>query len=355
MNELRVASAGVCASVQDLGRWHFQRYGVGVGGAMDPDAHCLANALVGNDFTTATIEVAWYGFAFSFTRPALIATTGADLQPTVGGERFPTDRPVLLRENQTVQFMHAKSGCFAYLSVAGGFDTPMILGGRATHVRAAIGGMDGRLLQTSDLIPVGSASPLGDAVAASLRRTAARGDWSGDETHEADITQKWLGANWFVDASLRNEPRDTTTIEVIRGRHFHWLTESSRKRLWESEFTVSQASDRMGYRLDGSELQFENAAEVPSAGIARGTIQLPAGGSPIVLMADAATTGGYPNIAHVAAVDWGKLAQTQPGQSIRFKEIELETAQCRLRDRANRLRQIERAIAFRISPNRCLR
>ncbi len=317
---------------------------------MDQESHRIANMLVGNDADAATIEIAWFGSAFSFAEPALISITGADLQPAVNGVRVPMDRPIWIDANRTVQFQHVKNGCYGYLAVAGGFNTPQSLESRSTHVRSGLGGLNGRPLQNSDNVPIGAPTSLGRAISAVLKKNRSVSPAHSTDTKLPNAgPEHWRAANWFVDPGFVFEAVAGNAIQVVRGRHFRLLDASSQRRFWESEFTISQTSDRMGYRLDGPELHFVETVELLSAGVARGTIQLPPGGNPIALMADAASTGGYPNIAHIASVDFARLAQAQPGESIRFREIELAVAQRLIAERFHRFRQLTRAVAFRVA------
>jgi allophanate hydrolase subunit 2 len=122
-------------------------------------------------------------------------------------------------------------------------------------------------------------------------------------------------------------PKYSTSLRVIRGRDADGLTAAARERLWKDCFTVSAQSDRMGYRLEGAPLEMIARREALSAGVSMGTIQLPPNGTPILLMADRQTTGGYPVIGHVATVDLGSAAQLRPSDAVRFTEISLEAAQ----------------------------
>ncbi len=335
MSELRVVLGGVSATVQDLGRWQFQKFGVPVGGAMDLAAHRLANALVGNPPDAATIEIAWFGFGFSLSENALVAISGADLQPTAQGRRIPLHRPIWFPAETTIRFQHPKSGCYAYVAIAGGIATPPMLESRATYSRANLGGLDGRPLQPSDVLPIGHATSLAQAIAATLSRPA-------------NPLREFCAANWFVDGNEPIPAGRTVFIQSIRGRHFESLDTASQRRFWNSDFVVAQDSDRMGYRLVGPELSFAKPMQLASGAVSRGTIQLPPLGNPIALMADAATSGGYPNIAHVATTELSKLAQAQPGQTIRFREIELACAQQLIAEQAEHFRQVQRAISFRV-------
>jgi antagonist of KipI len=278
----------------------------------------------------------------------LIAIAGADLQPSVAGQRVPYDRPLWLNARTKLEFHHARNGCYAYLGVGGGIATPTYLASRSTHLRSRIGGCSGRALQAGDQIPVGEPTPRSVAISQLLNRRSTTGTHSQFGEELPAERNALNAAHWFVDHDLVDPTIPSNAFRVIPGRHFEQLDTASQTRFWRSEFSIALASDRMGYWLEGPELRFREAFAVPSAGVARGTIQMPVGGNMIVLMADSAATGGYPNIAHVASVDSSRLAQVQPGQRILFQPIELENARGLLVSRQRRLEQVRRAIDFRI-------
>src|SRR5581483_2438553 len=151
---LKVLRAGVLSTLQDLGRWGSQRIGVPVSGAMDRYSHRLANLLVGNDETEATVEMTLVGPGFTATREVLIAVCGAEFDARVNGQPFPKARPVLVRAGSTLDFGRCRRGCRAYLAVAGGFQVDPVLGSRSTFIRGGFGGWHGRALKRGDLLPV---------------------------------------------------------------------------------------------------------------------------------------------------------------------------------------------------------
>jgi antagonist of KipI len=215
-----------------------------------------------------------------------------------------------------------------------------------------LGGWQGRTLQNGDVLPLNPANEIAEAIAEVLRARDAASDGQrshGPASQQPAVNAQLSVANWFVSADSTTQLGRTLELPTVRGRHFPFLRSSSQQIFWEAEFVVSQNSDRMGYRLEGPELGFVEPAHLSSAPVSRGTIQLPPHGSPIALLADAATTGGYPNIAHVASAELGRLAQAQPGQTIRFREIELAEAQDLLGEQSRRLRQWQRTIALRMS------
>lgn len=304
---VRILSSGVLTTVQDLGRAGHQREGVAVGGAMDVVALRIANLLVGNAEGDAALEATLTGPRLSFEEDALVAITGGALPATVEGREVPAGRPFRLPAGATLALGAATAGCRAYVAVAGGIDLPPVLGSRSTHLRAGIGGLDGRALRRGDALPVGAPSPLSRRIAAALPPDGV--------------------ARWGTGRSLRPMLEAEPTVRVVRGSHFGALTPASAERLFDRVLRVGARSDRMGYRLEGVPLELSAPLELISEAVTFGTVQLPPGGAPIVLMADRQTTGGYPRLAHVASVDLPVLAQLPPGGRLRFHEVSLDEAQ----------------------------
>lgn len=328
---LRVLSAGLLTTVQDLGRRGHQCEGIPESGAMDRIALRLANVLVGNPESAAALEITLAGPTLLFETASLAALAGADLGAVVDGQRVPPWRAMLVPAGATMSFGAPLSGCRAYLAVAGGIDTPVVLGSRSTYLRAAFGGLEGRALRAGDVVGAGAASPLSTRIAASL-------------AHGGGAVSV---AAWGAGPSLRPPYSSSPFIRLITGAHAKMLTRASSDQLFRAEFRVSPQSDRMGYRLEGPTLELEEPRDLLSEAVAFGTVQLPSGGSPIVLMADRQTTGGYPRIGEVATVDLPLLAQLKPGDRLRFRSISLDGAQEVYLAREAELAQASRAIALR--------
>ncbi len=153
-----VIRPGLLTTVQDLGRRGYQQYGVSVGGAMDRFAARAANILVGNSDEAAVLEATLQGPTLKSDSDVLMAVCGGDLSPAIDGTPVPLWRPVAVRKGTTVAFSNARSGCRAYLAIAGGIDVPLVLNSRSTYLRAKLGGFEGRALQAGDSLPVGAPS-----------------------------------------------------------------------------------------------------------------------------------------------------------------------------------------------------
>ncbi len=305
-----VVRGGMQSTIQDLGRYGYQKYGIVVSGAMDKDALRLGNMLVGNRHDEAALEITMLGPVLQFTEDALIAVTGGDLQPQLDGKPMPMGRPVAIEAGTTLRFGKPVSGCRAYLCVSGGFDVPFVMGSKSTYLRAALGGYQGRTLQKNDEIVLCGMTEEGRRIESFL--TMEKG---------------YKTTNWYVMEPARFYAASQSAIRVTKGLQFDWFTHESHESLVHDTFQITTQADRMGYRLQGGVLQLKTAREMISEPAVEGSIQVPAGGEAIVLMADHQTVAGYPKIAQVAMADMGRLAQCKPGESLRFSLITPEDAE----------------------------
>lgn len=300
---IRVLRPGLLTTVQDLGRWRKQRYGVVVGGAMDSFALRMANLLVGNHEDAAAIEMTLLGPTLQFEQDMLIAICGGEFHPTMGDHVLRPWRPHLIEQGAVLNFGSTVSGCRGYLAIAGGVDVPLVLGSHSTYLHGKFGGFEGRALKEGDRVPT-------------LPTLAISPE----------------SCNWRI-GTLIPAYDDCPTLRVLVASEFDWLTPQSQDKLFSAEFEVTPQSDRMGYRLSGPRLELTSPRELISEAVCPGTIQVPADGQPILLMADCATTGGYPKAACVASVDVPLAAQLRPGAKLRFVAISLQEAQSLYRQR----------------------
>jgi antagonist of KipI len=325
---IAVRAPGIQTTVQDLGRPAWQRAGVPVGGAMDEQAHRIANLLVGNDADDAALDCALGGVALQFETDALLAITGRDITASIDGVPVPPWRALRARRGA---LLVVHNGCRTTIAVAGGILVPVVLDGRGTCLRGAFGGWNGRALRRDDRLPVGTAAPLAARIAAHLdARRSIVGDWS-------------------VGSALRPPYSSAPRVRLIAGPEHASLTPASREAFFGDTFRIAPESDRMGYRLSGPSLALTENRDMVSSGVTAGTIQLPPGGAPIVLMADRQTTGGYPRLGDVIAVDLPLLAQLQPGDHVAFAAATLDEAHTLLRQREHDLARATRAMHHRFA------
>ena len=299
-----VIKPGMLSSFQDAGRHGHQPLGISVVGAMDQRAHRLANILVGNDAQTASLEITLTGPTLKFKEPCCIALSGADLSATLNGQTVALNRPLIVRPQDELAFGARKHGTRCYLAVHGGFALTPVLGSTSTYLRSHFGGWHGRALQKGDEI----------ALARPLK----------NKSLEAVAMELWA-IKIYLPAAIADSSRQR--IRLIKSALWNEFTPESCVALLTETFRVSPDSERMGYRLTGTPLLMSKPRQLLSEATTFGTIQVPAGGQPIILMADRQTTGGYPKMAYVATVDLPLLAQLAPGDALKFEAITLERAQ----------------------------
>lgn len=310
---LKIIKSGLQTTVQDLGRYGFQKYGVIASGAMDPFAHRIANLLVGNEEGEATIEITLVGPVIQFQAEVFIALCGGDLSPKINGQDVGMWRTIAVQKGDSLTFGAPRTGCRTYLAISGGLAVPKVMHSKSTYLRAGIGGFHGRALKAGDEIEL---NPLPNERIAALRKET---DWMAPPLRYSD----------------------SPVIRIMKGRQFELFNDDSKKRVFTDAFSVSSHSDRMGYRLEGSLLSLEEPSELISEAVAFGSIQVPSDGNPIVLLADRQTTGGYPKIGQVASVDLPLVSQLKPGNQLRFQEVSLQEAQALYIEQEQRIRELK--------------
>ncbi len=338
---LHVVKPGALSTLQDAGRFGFQRFGVIASGAMDEWAHRVANLLAGNDADEASLEITLLGPSIEFKDAALVCISGADLSPRIAGRALPMNRPVLVRAGCRLDFGERRFGCRAYLAVHGGFAVEPVMGSRSTYLRAGFGGFEGRALRKGDLLGIGAGDPLRlyPGLGAAL-------DVSGEpfvsfaESRFAPVAHPGApaaGAAAAVPAGADDRRPGAAgapvTIRAIHGQQWGAFTAEAQRHFFAETYRVGLNSDRMGYRLEGAALALRTKLEMISEGVTFGTVQVPPDSQPIVLMADRQTAGGYPKIAAVASVDLPLLAQCLPRDVLRFEHVSLDDAQRLLLER----------------------
>lgn len=296
---LEVVEPGLLTTVQDGGRPGYTDLGVPVGGACDTWSLAVANLLAGNAPMDAALELTLVGPELRVLRRCVVALAGADLRAQVIEEGRPIAPGTahLVHPGTRIGFRGGEDGARAYLAVAGGVHVPEVLGSRGTSLVGAFGGIDGRPLRRGDRIVPQRPDDV----------TAAGRTWPG-----AIPLRLPAGA-------VRLLPAPPTLAQAAPGAF---------EALLAAPWRVAPASDRQGLRLEGAAVPVNarRAGTLPSRGVIPGAVQVPAGGSPIVLLADAQTVGGYPVAGVVPAVDLPVLAQLRPGRSFRFVATTVEEA-----------------------------
>jgi antagonist of KipI len=298
---LEVLRPGLHTTIQDGGRPDATPLGVPPSGACDPLALAAANVLLGNPADAAAIEMTLLGPEFVVRAACVIALAGADFEAKVpeDGRHLWPGTTHLLRPGSRLTFGAARDGARGYLALAGGVDVPLVLGSRSTAPQGGFGGIEGRPLAEGDRIRAARAAML------------ALGGRS------------WPGPGPASGVALHIGPRN---VHVIEGPHAAEFPPGSLEQLLSTSWTVTSRSDRMGVRLGGAPLPAAAGPEPASLGMTWGAIEVPAGGAPIILLADHPTVGGYRVIAVAAGVDRPVLGQLRAGDEVRFVRIDIARA-----------------------------
>jgi biotin-dependent carboxylase-like uncharacterized protein len=282
---IEIIRAGPLTTVQDGGRPDARRFGVAPGGAMDRFAMQAANLLVGNPVGAAVLEITAGGCELRFTRTTQIALTGADLGATLDQRPVPTWVCLAISAGQQLGLSGRRGRCGArvYLAVRGGLAVPAVLGSRSTSLSGGFGGYEGRALR------------------------------AGDRLYAAPApvpTMPLVGQYW--PANRRPPYRECPRLRILVGPHQACFSAATYAALFNQIWTVNPTSNRIGYRLDGINLAYDRPCRIASFGVVPGAIQVPPDGTPIILLADAQPTGGYPLIGTVISADLPLAAQLLP-------------------------------------------
>ena len=292
---LEVIDVSGLVTLQDSGRHGFASYGVPTSGPRDWYAYQAANSLVGNSVNAPVVEIGLGEAVFRAKRNCVLAVTGAGYEVLNYVWTFPLWTSFFARAGWIVHIKKTSGGNWAYLASAGGFEVEPVLNSSSTYLRGGL----------------------------------------GDSIHAGDILQTGKPSNELLKLAAQNFPVEkymaytqSPVVEVIAGPQKDRFTEEGWQTFLNSEYTLSSSFDRMGYRLEGNPIAHSAGADLISEGMTMGSIQIPANGQPIVMMADSPTTGGYPKIASIVKTSLPLLAQCESGVSkIRFIEIMVEEAQ----------------------------
>lgn len=286
---MRILKQQAFATLQDLGRFGYRHAGIGQCGAMDALALRAGNILLGNDENACAVELAIGTMTVQFEQDSSFCITGAFYEADLDGEPVYSYWRYPVHSGQILSLKRANYGMYGYLCVQGGIDVPSELGARSTDLKTQIGGLNGRALQTGDCLPL---SPI----------------------------SRQLPRVGIAPIPLADK------IHAVPSSEYDAFSKKAQYRFWQNRWMLQSASNRMGYRFEGAELALKQPLEMLSHAVQFGTVQVPPSGQPIVLMADAQTTGGYPKIASVIQADLGRLAQVRFGSSVQFVAANLETA-----------------------------
>ena len=326
---MKITAITAMVSLQDLGRFGQRRFGIGTSGAMDSWAVKAGNTLLNNSQNTVAIEVTLGGITLAFDDSDVDAVTG-DITVCLTGalyeayvtdnakqtrERVPNGWRVAIKAGQCLELVRAIQGMHGYICIQGGLALTPILGSASTNAKAEFGGYHGRLLKVGDVLTVNDRQ----------RPKLAR-----------------LGMAQFEDSQkFATAQNALPVIRIVKNSEADYFTQDALSQLTEQPYKLLSSSNRMGYRLEGKQtLELINPLQMNSHGVDIGMIQVPPQGQPIVLMADAQTTGGYPKIASIIQADIGKFAQLRFGQSCQFQWATLEEAITAKQTRQRHIQQI---------------
>ncbi len=294
MQVIKVLEPGPFTTVQDGGRFGYQRYGMAPAGAMDEVAYRLGNLMLGNDANAASLEFTLKGPRLEILDDTILVVTGGHCVVNINGsQEYPVYEPVKVKEGDQVEIGWITEGVRGYVIVQGGLDLPAVMQSRSTYLRGRIGGVGGAQLKGGEVLAVlKEHGPLGRAL-------------PGD---------RWPSY------------QPPFVIDVIMGPQADFFTKEGIETFLEGDFQISEAADRMGYRLTGPEVMHVDKADIISDGIPLGAIQVPGHRQPIIMMKDRQTTGGYPKIATAASYEIYRLGQAKPGDGLSFKKVSIEEA-----------------------------
>ncbi len=309
---LRVLDPGPYTTVQDGGRFGFREFGVPPTGCLDRFAHRVANMLVGNRDDAAVLELTLMGGGFQILEEADMAITGADMPVSLCNRSIPAWTKFRVHPGDQLNIGMARSGCRAYLAITGGIDVPEVMNSLSCYAGAGIGGYKGRTLKRGDLIFTNPSEVL-------------------DEVRS--VPPEWIPSY-----------HGAITLRAIAGPQDDYFTESMAV-FFESDFIVSSQADRKGYRLEGPPVAIQPGLpkSIISEPCLAGCVQVPEDGQPIILLGEQ-TVGGYAKIATVISPDLNLVAQAMPGDTIRFQNVNIETANVIVQQQHNRLEMMRQKI-----------
>lgn len=368
---IEILRPGALASIQDLGRNGMRRFGVGGTGALDSVALRVGNLLLGNEPGAAAIEFTLGRATVRFHGDLRIALTGAECRADLDGEPVWCWHAFDVRAGSTLTLPAPRGGTRTYLCVAGGIDVPLAMGSRSTDLKAGFGGHQGRALRRGDrlaalrpgfgpapLPPIGVLAPAW-ALPSPLSPLSPSSPSSPPQQSQQSSSPSQPPQSWQSPQSPQSlrTPQSSPSpasadgralpIRMLPGLEYDQFEADAQQALWQADWTVTPNSNRMGFRLEGPALaRRPGAPELLSHGVVPGVMQVPPGGQPIVLMADAQTTGGYPKIGVIIEADLWRLAQAPLGAAVRFHRVGLEEAEAARMQVQTYLRQIAQAVAW---------
>ena len=294
-NYFRIIRAGINSTFQDLGRKNLYHIGIPFSGAMDNRNYLLVNKLTGNNYDHPVIEFAYQGPHLKYHGDKINVAITGDVNFKIKKDKNFIDgecyQSFILENNDEIDIISTNKSVYGYLAISGKFDLKFQWSSCSINTKAKIGSNNGEKLSVDQKIDV--------------------------KEINKNFTNKRLD---YVNTKIEN-------IRVIKGTNFDYFSKESKKFFFENEFKVSKLSDRMGMRLEGKKIENFFETNIRSEGLVKGVIQVPPDGNPIIMLSDHGTIGGYPKIGVVISADYDKLVQLTPGSSIKFQEVDLNSAE----------------------------
>ena len=331
--KVKVLKPGLLTTIQDQGRRGYRDTGVPVSGAMDMFASSIANLLVGNHTSAPVLELTNGDAHMKCETGILISCCGDGSRLIVDGRELSYWKTLYLPAATEFRFKPSKTGCRTYVAIAGGWQADLVMGSVATYLPVRLGGISGRALHAGD--EISGSEDLSVISMTMLSRL---------ESRSVNYYNWGVHPGSFIDYQ-------PGTVRVIPKQEFEWFDEFSKEVFYKDSFRLSLLSNRMGYQLDGEPLERikdYQQRQLLSTSVTMGTIQVTASGRMIILMADCQTTGGYPRLAQVAAIDLPVCAQLKPGDTIQFREISMALAETALLQLQNDITILEKTITQRV-------
>lgn len=313
---IAVVHPGMMTTVQDEGRWDYLAFGMPRAGVMDRYAYRMANILCGNPAGAAVLEMTMLGGEYIFQKACRISICGAAMAAKINGLPIELWCALDVPAGADLELGYATKGCRTYLAITGGIDVPLVMGSRSTYTKAAVGGVEGRLLKAGDQLNIGSF------------------DEAVSKTAPVSVPPEWIP-----------DYAEAAEVRVMPGPQDDLFEPVALKVMCSGQYNVTNEADRMGYRLEGPQLKHIGKADIVSDALCRGAVQVPGNGQPIIMMADCGTTGGYTKIATVIGPDLYRIAQSRPEDAIAFRVCGDSEAVAALRDEQTRYEQMSALVA----------
>jgi antagonist of KipI len=315
---IEIIKSGIADSLQDEGRFGNQHLGIQPTGCMDFVGATIANYLLGNFKSETVLECFFPAAQILFKQNACIAISGANFTPTLNNQTISINQPVTVKAGDVLQFTKKKNGTCCYIAFKDGLSVTPWLNSGSTNLVAGMGGFNGRLLQTGDIIPLVNST-----------------------------TKNEQAINWQANAnSFYN---NHSIIRIIKGPEWDWLSEDAKNTITSAEFSIAPNSNRMAYTLTGHLLKQKQPSELVSTAVTKGTVQLLPNGTLMVLMADHQTTGGYPRVLQIIKAAIPSFVQQQANNKISFSVVDMQTAAALLLKQERDLLKLKNACMFKLT------